>query len=62
MDVLGAVREGSGTELGRPTLLDTLPSEAGRGPQAATPIQGCTVTCCDPSGEKDMKFPLRKYP
>lgn len=53
----------------RPTFLDTLPSETGRSPRAATPppppatpVQGCTLTCCDPSGEKDMKFPLRKYP
>ena len=46
---------GSGTELGPPVLLNTVPSETGRGPQAATLVQGLHAHLLLP-GEKDVSF------
>ena len=46
---------GSGTELGPPVLLNTVPSETGRAPQAATLVQGLYSHLLLPV-EKDISF------
>ena len=46
---------GSETELGPPVLLNTVPSETGWGPQAATLVQGLHSHLWLP-GKKDISF------